>query len=240
MKLITFASLKGGAGKTTALMAVCSSLAAQGRKVALLEADPNTPLENWRDEARDFQTWDENCAIFPADTPLNLDASFGKAEAGGYEIALVDTQGGGSELNNSILVNSHVVIVPSALSPLDLDAAVDTIEYAAQLFIEEKLEIPMALLLQRIPVGRMTKSMMADMLVLDSLPQFETRLHERDAFRSIKSRGMLHMLYARLAADPMHRIGAGHIRKAMDEADAFTNELMDAINMVPADVHKTA
>ena len=51
MKLITFASFKGGAGKTTATMAVCSSLIARGKKVALIDADENTPLLDWQEEA---------------------------------------------------------------------------------------------------------------------------------------------------------------------------------------------
>ena len=43
MKRIAFASFKGGAGKTTAVMAVTSSLIAKGKCVALIDADENTP-----------------------------------------------------------------------------------------------------------------------------------------------------------------------------------------------------
>lgn len=237
MKLISFASFKGGAGKTTALMAVCSSYTSRGLRVALLEADPNAPLRTWRNDARQIGAWDERCAVLPADTLASLEESVAQAETENYEIALIDTQGGGSELNNSIIANSDIIIIPSAPSPLDLDSAVDTIEYVMNLCKAERISIPVAILLQRIPMTRLTKSMEADLTLLGALPQFTTQLHERDAFRTIKSRGMLHLLHARLAASRTHRIGAGHIRKAMDEADSLASELLAVMQEDSADAH---
>jgi cellulose biosynthesis protein BcsQ len=237
MKLVTFASFKGGAGKTTALMAVCSSFAEQGKRIALLEADPNAPLQNWRDDARRIGTWNESCTVFLADTPSSLESSVSKAETEGYEFALIDTQGGGSELNNSIVANSNIIVVPSAPSPLDIDLAIDTIDYILKLCTAESIWIPVAILLQRIPMTRMTKSMEADLLLLSSLPQYTTQMHERDAFRTIKTRGMLHPLYRKLAANPTHRIGAGHVRKAMDEADSLANELVEIMQQEAADAN---
>lgn len=229
MKVVTFASFKGGAGKTTALMAACSSLVRRGFRVALFEADPNAPLTRWRADGRDYGTWDDGCEIYPADRLETFGASFEAAETAGCDIAMIDTQGGGSELNNTILVNSSVVVVPTSLSPLDIDAAVDTVEYAAKLFLNEREDIPTAILLSRVPVGRLTNSMEADVKLLESLPQFDTWLYERDAFRSIKSRGMLHLLHDKVAATPAQRISARHIGKALEEADSFAADLLDAV-----------
>jgi len=52
MKLITFASFKGGSGKTTSVMAVCSSWSAQGKKIALIDTDENAPLIDWQEIGR--------------------------------------------------------------------------------------------------------------------------------------------------------------------------------------------
>lgn len=230
MKTITFASFKGGAGKTTALMAACSSLAAQGRRIALFEADPNEPLTRWREDALEQGTWDPLVEIFLADDMPSYVKSFEKAESAGYEFALIDTQGGGSELNNAILVNSSLVIVPTSLSPLDIDAAIDTLEYAVKLFTDEKVEIPTGVLLQRMPIGRLTVSQQADLKVLSSVPQFTTQFPERDAFRSIKARGMLHRLHASIADDPAKRLAARHIATAIKEADDFARDILESVS----------
>lgn len=229
MKTVTFASFKGGAGKTTALMAACSSFAAQGRRVALFEADPNEPLSRWREDALEHGTWDPRVDIFLADDMASFIRSFEKAEADGYALALIDTQGGGSELNNAILVNSSLIVVPTSLSPLDIDAAIDTLEYTVKLFTSENVDIPVGVLLQRMPVGRLTVSQLADLKVLSSVPQFTTQFPERDAFRSIKARGMLHRLYASIADDPAKRLAARHIATAIKESDDFARNILEGV-----------
>ena len=112
MKIVAFASFKGGSGKTTALMAACSSLVAQGVRVALFEADRNAPLSLWRERALAQQTWDESCRIYPPDELASFEGSFEAAEKEGYDVALADTRGGASDLNDAILVNADLVVVP--------------------------------------------------------------------------------------------------------------------------------
>lgn len=230
MKVVAFASFKGGAGKTTALMAGCSSLVALGERVALFEADPNAPLSRWRELGREQETWDESCSIYAADSVDMFAASMERAEAAGHTIALVDTQGGGSDLNNAILVNAQLVTVPSTLSPLDIDAALDTVEYLVRLYQREGEDIPVGVLLQRMPSGQLTMSQRADMKLLAALPQFEAQFPERDAYRSIKARGMLHKLHAKFAAEPLKHIAARHIATALRESDAFASEILAIVN----------
>ena len=67
MKLITCCSFKGGAGKTTALMGLCSAFATEGKTVALFEADENRPLTRWKANALVNNTWDPQCEVFVAD-----------------------------------------------------------------------------------------------------------------------------------------------------------------------------
>lgn len=47
MAVISFVSSKGGVGKTTSAVVLAGELVAAGRKVALIDADPNKPLEAW-------------------------------------------------------------------------------------------------------------------------------------------------------------------------------------------------
>ena len=229
MQIITFGSFKGGSGKTTALMAACSSLIAQGRQVALMEADPNAPLAEWRKNGREFGTWDEECLILPADQLASFEASYEQAVCTGIDLVLVDTQGAASDLNDSILVNSNVVVIPTALTTLDINAAMETMEYVVKLFMASKQDVPTAILLQRLPVGKLTVAQSADLAELQSLPIFDTRFHHRDAFAALQSRGLLHRYYEILQTDPTRRIAARHLDVARQEADSFAADLLDAI-----------
>lgn len=115
MKQITFASFKGGAGKTTAVMAVTSALADMGKKVALIDADENLPLVEWRESAGKADTWSDDISVFEADDLKAFEEAFESATKRGFDYAIIDTRGGGSELNNACLINTDLVIIPSAL-----------------------------------------------------------------------------------------------------------------------------
>lgn len=232
MKLITFASFKGGAGKSTALMATAGSLAAQGKKLALFEADENEPLKAWRENGFEQGTWDENCRIFHATDLATFEKAYETAEIDGFDIALTDTQGGGSELNNTIILSSDLVVIPTALTQIDLDAALNSYEYVVEVFEENNgvaADVPAAILLQRHPTGRLSVAEKAALDVLQSLPQFEVKMHARNAFADIKAIGMLHLYTEKLAQNPMKRISSNHMRTAAAEAKALADDLLASL-----------
>ncbi|MBO9136617.1 conjugal transfer ATPase VirC1 (plasmid) [Rhizobium sp. B230/85] len=217
MKLITCCSFKGGAGKTTALMGLCAALASAGKSVALLEADENRPLSRWRDNALRSNTWDPACEIFIADEMTLLEEAYEHAERRNFDYALADTHGGSSELNNTIIASSNFLLIPTMLTPLDVDEALATYRYVIELLISEKITIPTAVLIQRMPVGRLTTSQRAMSDMLESLPVLAAPLYERDAFAAMKERGMLHLTLRTLEADPTMRLIERNIRTAMQE-----------------------
>lgn len=49
--ILTVASTKGGAGKTTIIMALAGTLAAEGLRIAVVDADPNRAYSSWAAEA---------------------------------------------------------------------------------------------------------------------------------------------------------------------------------------------
>lgn len=225
MKTVAFVSFKGGAGKSTAAMALCSSFVASARCVTIIDADENTPLLAWRDRAREAELWAEACEVVRGDDMRGLQAAFTLASDRASDICIVDTRGGGSELNNAIVGNVDAVIVPTALTGLDIASALSTFEYAVRLLHDVGIATPVLLLVQRVPVGRLTVSQAQDLEALSSLPRCEPVLHARDAFASISKRGMLHLLLERARANPRERLTASHLAVAMGEADALRTDI---------------
>lgn len=222
MHLLACCSFKGGAGKTTALMGLCAAFAAQGRRVALFEADENRPLTRWKENGVSHGTWDPLCEVFAADEMSLLEAAYEKADREGYDYALADTHGGSSELNNTIIASSNLLIIPTMLTPLDVDETLATYRYVIELLLNEKLTIPTAILCQRVPVGRLTGSQRTMAEMLSSLPLIENPMFERDAFAAMKDRGMLHLTLKKLSSDPMMRLVERNVRTAMDDLIALS------------------
>lgn len=217
MKLITCCSFKGGAGKTTALMGLCSSFADKGNKVALFETDETRPLTKWKENAMRNGAWDPRCEVFVADELPLLENAYAQAEGSGFHYALVDTRGRLSELNNSIIASSDFILVPTMLTPLDLDEALATYRYIIELLIEEKLQIKTAILRQRVPTCRLTVSQQDAQDMLAFLPMFDTPMYERDAFAGMKERGMLHITAQNMAHAPPMRLMLDDTQRARDE-----------------------
>lgn len=229
VKHITFASFKGGAGKTTAVMAAASSLIGAGKRVALIDTDENMPLMEWQENAVKEKTWSDDLAVYEADDMRAFEKAFEDTEKKNFDYVIIDTRGGGSDLNDACLINTNLVVIPSALTQLDMTQALSTFEHVIKLHQSMEIEIPTALLVQRLPSGKLSVSQKQDLETLYTLPIFETQLHSRDAFASLGKRGLLNKQYDKLISDPMKRISASHLATAMSEADALANDLLEAL-----------
>ena len=232
MKLITFASFKGGAGKTTSLMAAAGALAAQGYKVGLFEADENEPLSAWRDYAQDKGTWDERCAIRSTMDLGAFETAYEAFEQDGFDIVMADTQGGGSDLNATILASSDLIVIPTALTRIDVDSTLDTYAFVDTLFQDQDITgVDVGILVTQLPTGKLTAAAQFCLETVENLPSFDCRLPSRSAFADLKSLGMLHLYHAALSAIPAKRIAATHIATAMKDADRLAADLLDAVGL---------
>lgn len=229
MNIITAASFKGGAGKTTAVMAITSAFVAKGKSVALIDTDENMPLSEWQQNAVKEGTWSEGITVYEADDMRSFEKAFNDTEDKKPDYVIIDTRGGGSDLNDACLINTNLIIIPSALTQLDITQAISTFEHTIELHKSMEIEIDLALLMQRIPVGRLTVSQSQDLQTLSKLPMFETKLHNRDAFASIGKRGLLQLQHQKLISNPMKRVTANHIKTAMNEAEALTQDITEAL-----------
>ncbi len=137
-QIITFAQQKGGAGKTTVLAHLAVAWAAEGRRVALVDLDPQRSLTRWAG-LRD----DPDLALI--DSRDYRAASDLRSASRAHDVVLVDSPGAASTLLDAALRESTLVIAPCQPSALDI-WAIESIRAAA-----ERQRTPLRILLNRVP-----------------------------------------------------------------------------------------
>jgi len=85
MQVIAIVAEKGGVGKTTLSLALAVAAVQAGRKVAVLDLDPQATAANWTDRRSDEFPW---VLATPAS---RLTASIAQAQAQGVDFVVIDT-----------------------------------------------------------------------------------------------------------------------------------------------------
>ena len=122
-RTILFAQQKGGAGKTTLLVQLAVIWAGEGRRVALLDLDPQGSLTRWGALRADPALPVIESAEWRAGTDLRR----AKREA---DIVLADCPGAADVLLRAAMREADLVLVPAQPSAMDAWATAATLEMA--------------------------------------------------------------------------------------------------------------
>jgi chromosome partitioning protein len=186
MPTISFASSKGGAGKSTSAVLLASELASRGASVTIIDADPNQPVSRW---SRKPGRPDKLSVISAVSEETLLDAIDEAARKTTFVI--VDLEGTASLMVAQAVSRADLVIIPTKGSELDAIEAIKVIKFIGR---QEKAfgkKIAFAVLFTQTNPAvrpRTLKSLEQDLLN-QGIPLFGTALYERDAFRAIFSFG---------------------------------------------------
>ena len=139
-RIVTICNQKGGSGKTTVSMCLAGALAAQEKKVLVVDADAQGTATRWAASAEETTT-------FPA-AVIGLSAANAKVHRevkkfiNDYDYIIIDCPpAADSPVPQSALLVSDLAIVPVIPSPLDLWAAVGIREIISQVkTLNETLE----------------------------------------------------------------------------------------------------
>lgn len=145
LKVVVVAGLKGGCGKTTltALLAVHS--AQDGRRVAVMDCDPQQGLTNWF-ERREARLGDE-IGIALVDISDDGDIAAGIADVAaaddGFNLIVIDTPPGNVDVVTNAISHADLVVVPCGATTNDLETVPDTrevIDGKPYLFVLQRVE----------------------------------------------------------------------------------------------------
>jgi chromosome partitioning protein len=182
MPVISFASPKGGAGKTTAAILLASELARKGAGVTLIDCDPRQWCVKW---AEGGKTPEALRVLAKVDEDKIIDVI--EAEAVQSPFVIVDLEGTNSQLVAYAMSRSNLVIIPTQAGPMEGDSAADAIKLVKQQERAFRVRIPFAVLMTRMSAAirsRIEKELTEQMESAD-IPVFETQLIERNAFKSM-------------------------------------------------------
>jgi chromosome partitioning protein len=186
MPTISFASSKGGAGKSTSAVLLATEIAVRGQTVTIIDADPNQPVTRWGKRPGK----PERLTIVSGVTEETLiDAIEDAGEKTAFVI--VDLEGTASLMVTQAMSRSDLVIIPTKGSALDAMEAIKVIKFIGRQVRVFNRTIPFAVLFTQTNPAvrpRTLKSIEAD-LVGQGYPMFATAIHERDAYRAIFSFG---------------------------------------------------
>lgn len=216
-KIITVCNQKGGVGKTTLVMQLASAFSRRGKKVLVVDADPQATATRWAASA-------EDATSFPASV-IGLSAAHDKVHRevkkfiNDYDLIFIDCPpAADSPIPQSALLISDLAIVPLSASPLDMWASVGIrkiIENVAE--INESLEA-------RLVVNQCQPHTTLAREALEILPEFGIKLfdnfvRQRTVYRQCAVFGQ-----------SVHDFGS-RAQGAINEIEGLADEINEIINV---------
>jgi chromosome partitioning protein len=122
--VISFATSKGGSGKSTALIILASVFAHEGGKVAVIDTDPNETVWRWSQKPG----LPTNVTAYKARSDDELLDAIDGARATGHQLILVDVEGRASALGNVAISAANLTVIPVRPSEPDGVEASKTIK----------------------------------------------------------------------------------------------------------------
>ncbi len=122
--VISFATSKGGSGKSTALIILASVFAHEGGKVAVIDTDPNETVWRWAQKTGR----PANVTPYKARNEDELMDAIDAARASGHQLVLVDVEGRASALGNVAISSAMLTVIPVRPSEPDGVEASKTIK----------------------------------------------------------------------------------------------------------------
>jgi chromosome partitioning protein len=183
--VFTIASSKGGPGKTTVAMLLVGSLAAEGRKVVALDADPTQAFSRWAANAYEGPEFETHAEADETRLAHLIDL---KAAAG--DVVVVDTAGFGNRAAAVAMTSADAILVPTLSGEADVTEAEKTVRFAEGLARAARRDIPTAVLLNKVRRTQLARHAMQE-IETAGLPRLTASLSDLVAYGELSYSGRL-------------------------------------------------
>jgi chromosome partitioning protein len=184
--IITVASQKGGAGKTTICRVLAPTLARRGLRVACIDADPNRGLADWYglyagpDVTLRAEADERTLARLPAEL------------ADTHDVVLVDTAGFGSRAMVVAIGGADAVLIPCQPDRGSVREAQQTAEWCINLSASVRREIPFRIAMVAFDPRRATDTFARTQVEAElRLPLLAAALSDRTAYQALTWSGAM-------------------------------------------------
>ena len=123
MRTITFASQKGGTGKSTLAIGLAVAAVADGEQVFILETDLQGTISKWRARRSNLEPVVEQIA-----SRFQLERELRNVERRGGTLAIIDTPGNDSEIVTEAIRLCDLCLIPARPSQADIEATHPTLK----------------------------------------------------------------------------------------------------------------
>jgi chromosome partitioning protein len=186
MPTYVFAGQKGGSGKSTLAIATAAELVARGRKVLLVDSDPQGSARTWAAVA--------NEAGHQAPTTVAMDSNMHlpgqlDAVAESFEVVVVDTPPRHGDTKRAARVVADVSVLPCGPSAMDAWALAESLELITQAKVlrpELKVCIALTRKVARTAIGKSARAVLAGC----GVPMLEAETHYRVAYQEAPATGL--------------------------------------------------
>lgn len=218
MPVISMVSSKGGVGKTTTAVVLAGELVAAGRRVAIIDADPNRPVEAWarlREVPETLQVLVDDSAETIIDT---IDSA---REAADYVI--VDLEGTATDRIGFAVTRSDLVLIPLQSSVLDATEAAKSVRLVRQMVRVAQRDIPYRLFFSRVApaIRERTARDIEAQFSGASVPVLPGALVDRAAYRALFSIGG--------TLDSLDKGDVSGLSAAQDNARTFAQAVLNVL-----------
>jgi chromosome partitioning protein len=179
--IVSFASSKGGVGKSTTCAAIGARLAQRGEQVLIIDLDQNKTLERWGRKARI-----PGLTVSAVERDQFTTVYREQIAAGGTDHILIDLAGAREATALKAIARSDLVVIPAQASEPDLREALVIAGDVRDVAEERGTPIPYRLLLTKMsPLRTRVTDFVYQELARHGLPIFRTVLVERVAYREM-------------------------------------------------------